>query len=679
MKKLLFILALILCPAASRAACTMASGGVGLCYPNFGDSGSVWAASVRNNFVILNSSVPVATSSPTYTNLTLSGWVHAASSVTALGGLYAPMLYLSKGLVSISSESSGGYGDSFGVLKLSRTSGGVEQSDAYISGYRDETNTSAGLKFATKYDATPSRPVMYLPGYGGVLVSTFATGPYDVYSGVGVQVVNQKIFAKDGDVLVSGGNNVGQFAIVQATSPTTILNRIYRDSADILHMQSPQQIYSILDLTAMPGEPLTDNREATISLSRNNSAGDNGEGMDIFNFVDGAAGPRMGININRVGNGQWREFGIGHHVTGTPDVNLLTVKVSSEVVTHYRLGVGTNTPAYMLDVAGGGHFTSSMTVDGGIYGSVTGAASLNVLKAGDTMSGPLNVDASVTVDSLTVTGLVNGNYLAANRLNIGNGFGVATNPLFVLNNVAPATYVVKVSSSNGGNMFNIYGNGDIGANTEGGNFAIGALTGDGSKLYVAGNATVTGSVFSVGGSTLVVAGGKVGVGTTAPDQKLTVAGNISTTGTVISSGTGSNYFAGVLGTPGIVIPLPTADTRGMVTDVGVNGSAIYLVKNASGDYSIRFDVTDTGIANYPNAMVINYNGKVGISVTAPKATLDVAGGIGSYSRTMAQLLAITPLQVGVQYFCNNCTPAKMVVSTGTAAGNFADIMGGAFQ
>lgn len=91
MKKLLLILALTLAPAASQAACTMASGGVGLCYPNFGDSGAVWAASVRNNFVILNSSVPVATSSPTYTNLTLSGWVHAASSATALAGFYGDL------------------------------------------------------------------------------------------------------------------------------------------------------------------------------------------------------------------------------------------------------------------------------------------------------------------------------------------------------------------------------------------------------------------------------------------------------------------------------------------------------------------------------------------------------------------------------------------------------------
>jgi hypothetical protein len=65
--------------------------------------------------------------------------------------------------------------------------------------------------------------------------------------------------------------------------------------------------------------------------------------------------------------------------------------------------------------------------------------------------------------------------------------------------------------------------------------------------------------------------------------------------------------------------------------------------------------------------------------TAPNATLDVAGGIAHYSRTIAQLQAIVPGAVGVVYYCSNCSPAKLVVSTGTSAGNFADAVGGAFQ
>lgn len=56
-----------------------------------------------------------------------------------------------------------------------------------------------------------------------------------------------------------------------------------------------------------------------------------------------------------------------------------------------------------------------------------------------------------------------------------------------------------------------------------------------------------------------------------------------------------------------------------------------------------------------------------------------SGSVGLYSRTMAQLLAIAPVAVGEQYYCNNCTPAKGVISTGTSAGNFADMAGGQFK
>lgn len=48
-------------------------------------------------------------------------------------------------------------------------------------------------------------------------------------------------------------------------------------------------------------------------------------------------------------------------------------------------------------------------------------------------------------------------------------------------------------------------------------------------------------------------------------------------------------------------------------------------------------------------------------------------------RTLAQLQSTTPTDQGQTYFCTSCSPVKLVVSTGTALGNFADAAGGVFK
>ncbi|MGD9642338.1 MAG: beta strand repeat-containing protein [Elusimicrobiales bacterium] len=62
---------------------------------------------------------------------------------------------------------------------------------------------------------------------------------------------------------------------------------------------------------------------------------------------------------------------------------------------------------------------------------------------------------------------------------------------------------------------------------------------------------------------------------------------------------------------------------------------------------------------------------------------DGAVGIGGMLslpvRSMAELLAYTPTFEGEVYYCSDCSPKKLVISTGTAAGNFASVDGGTFQ
>lgn len=69
--------------------------------------------------------------------------------------------------------------------------------------------------------------------------------------------------------------------------------------------------------------------------------------------------------------------------------------------------------------------------------------------------------------------------------------------------------------------------------------------------------------------------------------------------------------------------------------------------------------------------------------TITASSLAPTGPTAPASKTMTQLRAIVPA-AGDVYFCNNCTGAvgatgKIVVATGTSAGNFADAAGGVFN
>lgn len=54
------------------------------------------------------------------------------------------------------------------------------------------------------------------------------------------------------------------------------------------------------------------------------------------------------------------------------------------------------------------------------------------------------------------------------------------------------------------------------------------------------------------------------------------------------------------------------------------------------------------------------------------------GALTLTGRTIVQLLLDVPA-VGDTFYCSNCVPKKVVVGTGTSAGNWADMLGGVFK
>ncbi|HAT71642.1 MAG TPA: hypothetical protein DCS63_02370 [Elusimicrobia bacterium] len=196
------------------------------------------------------------------------------------------------------------------------------------------------------------------------------------------------------------------------------------------------------------------------------------------------------------------------------------------------VAVGMYTPAYKVDVIGGGHFTSSMTVDGKYYGdgsALTGVISTSaVAKAGDTMTGGLTLAGS----TLTVTGgraLVSSLGIQLEMMtDVGGGYIYTVGGHYLYLGTGQT------------NRMSIDPTGNVAINKSPANYRLdvgGDANIDGQSI-VGGTLTVNGNAFSVGGSTLVVKDGNI-----FANGYMQVSGGMYLTGS--STFTSGAYFTGV--------------------------------------------------------------------------------------------------------------------------------------
>ena len=189
-------------------------------------------------------------------------------------------------------------------------------------------------------------------------------------------------------------------------------------------------------------------------------------------------------------------------------------------------------------------------------GPLTGAASANVLKAGDTMTGPLTLSGS----SLTVTGnaqvngssfSVGGSTLVAANGRVGIGDDTPDYPL----DVEAASARANITSTTGTNpvligLTNTGGAILVGNESSSGNtYLSGALAYSSFIAPALTRALHLGSNGNVAAT--IISGGNFGINTTAPTQKLEIS-----SGTIKMAGTGTPTVSkalcltalGVLGT-----------------------------------------------------------------------------------------------------------------------------------
>lgn len=134
-----------------------------------------------------------------------------------------------------------------------------------------------------------------------------------------------------------------------------------------------------------------------------------------------------------------------------------------------------------------------------------------------------------------------------------------------------------------------------------------------NQITNASSITVTGNAFSVGGSTLVVANGKVGISSAVPTEVLSVQGNVNISGDYYKNG----------------VALPTTNDLLSSTNIWTGGQTFI------GSMTVAADGFSVG-----GSTLVVANGKVGISSAVPTEVLSVQGNVnisGDYYKNGAPL------------------------------------------
>jgi hypothetical protein len=232
-------------------------------------------------------------------------------------------------------------------------------------------------------------------------------------------------------------------------------------------------------------------------------------------------------------------------VKGDNDSNLLRTDAAND-----RVGIGTDEPAYKLDVDGVGSFESGV-VTSGLITAATGVA-LQRNTPATTTDKLYNVGGALYFNGSAVDG--DTTYTANTGLTlVGNEFNTANTGYFdrlgIGTGVLTPTYELDVAGNVGVDEY-IYHNGDSNTYMQFGNDQITFFAGNQSMLYFDGDPVELGSViinndgtdvdFIVKGDIdsnllrTVTATDRIGIGTSSPAHKLDVAGTGSFSGVVTS-------------------------------------------------------------------------------------------------------------------------------------------------
>src|SRR3990167_8322183 len=551
-------------------------------------------------------------------------------------------------------------------------------------------NLTLGLDSTDGFLKTDSGNLLLISGSGKVGIGT--TSPNNALTVAGDVNVSAASIATlyinkglSGTIDIGSGTSGSSLISGSASNGHLTINATNTAGGDIILAESSSELIRLTGGkvgigTASPAHTLT---VAGTFNTTNNAFLASNLTVDATDFFVNANTGRVGIGtatpthtLNVIGNSNF---------TGNITIDRTDFFVNANTG---RVGIGTATPTHTLNVIGNSNFTGNITIDSTDFfvNANTGRVGVGTADPRQALTVAGNISASDTINATKLcigtdcksawsavgTGNVSGDGTASyipqwrtgavlnNSLIFqkGSNIGIGTSSPGQTLNVIGTLNVTNGSSTLG--LFQA-ANGRVGIGTAAPGYVLDVncnvgITGDllaNNGQFQSGNLTLgldstDGFLKTDSGNLLLISGsGKVGIGTTSPNNALTVAGDVNVSAASIATLYINKGLSGTI-------------------DIGSGTSGSSLISGSASNGHLTINATNTAggdiiLAESSSELIRLTGGKVGIGTASPAHTLTVAG---TFNTTNNAFLA-SNLTVDATDFFVNANTGRVGIGTAT--------------